>query len=109
MVTTMLPWLQLILLLLQLCLESQCACDGLPHPHMQITADPADINVLPEYSHDPRVVTNLLDGINQTRDDLHMWLAPFTPGHAHLVRVRLTSRVSLALMRVWVSADSLFR
>ena len=29
---------------------------------LQIWADPADINVLPEYSCDPRVVSNLLDG-----------------------------------------------
>ena len=33
----------------------------------QIRADPADINVLPEYSSDPRVVQNLLDGVNRTR------------------------------------------
>ncbi|XP_037088354.1 uncharacterized protein LOC119108914 [Pollicipes pollicipes] len=43
-------------------------------------SSPADINVLPEYNRDPRVVTNLVDGVNRTRDDMHLWLAPFTPG-----------------------------
>ena len=29
---------------------------------------------------DPRVVTNLIDGVNRTTDDIHMWLCPFTNG-----------------------------
>lgn len=70
----------------------------------QISADPADINVLPEYSNDPRVVQNLLDGVNQTRDDLHMWLAPFSPGRPHTVSLTFTSPTTLALVRIWVSA-----
>ena len=36
----------------------------------QISADPADINVLPEYKNDPRVVSNLIDGVNKTRQVL---------------------------------------
>jgi hypothetical protein len=73
--------------------------------NIQISADPADINVLPEYSSDPRVVSNLLDGVNQTRDDLHMWLAPFTPGHTHIVRIVFTEPTTLAMVRIWVSED----
>ena len=63
---------------------------------MKIMANPADINVLPgccllysalphlccncidRYKNDPRTVDKLLDGVNRTCDDLHMWLAPFT-------------------------------
>lgn len=41
-----------------------------------ITSDPTDINILPEYDNDPRVVDNLVDGTSYTRDDLHVWLAP---------------------------------
>ena len=70
---------------------------------IQISADPADINVLPEYGSDPRVVSNLLDGVNQTRDDLHMWLAPFTPGHTHIVRIVFIKPTTLAMVRIWVS------
>ena len=71
--------------------------------NIQISADPADINVLPEYSSDPRVVSNILDGVNQTRDDLHMWLAPFTPGHAHTVRIVFSKPTTLSMVRIWVS------
>ena len=69
----------------------------------QISADPSDINVLPEYFDDPRVVQNLLDGVNRTRDDLHMWLAPFSPGRPHTVTLTFTSHTTLAMVRIWVS------
>jgi len=74
---------------------------------MQIWANPADINILPEYGRDPRTVgelniifihchqifrlhfltDNLLDGCNHTCDDLHAWLTPFTSGQEHLIWV----------------------
>ena len=37
---------------------------------LQITADPPDINVLPEYGNDPRVVNNLIDGVYRTRYEM---------------------------------------
>lgn len=46
----------------------------------KIEAEPSDINVLEEYSNDPRVVSNLVDGVNRTKDDTNMWLAPFKEG-----------------------------
>ena len=51
----------------------------------QLWADPPDINILPEYDNDPRVIENLVDGFNYTADDLHAWLAPFTPGSNHYI------------------------
>ena len=48
------------------------------------------------------MVTNLLDGVNQTRDDLHMWLTPFTPSHPHTITITFTTIISLALLRIWV-------
>jgi len=41
-----------------------------------ITADPIGMRVLPEASNDPRVVANLLNGFNFTKNDLHVWMAP---------------------------------
>nr|CAH7718526.1 unnamed protein product [Callosobruchus chinensis] len=37
-----------------------------------ISALPPDINILPECNDDPRVVKNLLDGVNRTQDDMHI-------------------------------------
>ena len=69
-----------------------------------IRAEPKDINVLPEYNKDPRVVDNLVDGINRTRDDIHMWLAPFTKGRDHKVFITFNKPTQIAMMRIWVGA-----
>ena len=44
----------------------------LADPQSQVSADPADINVLPEYGHDVRVVSNLFDSTFRTCDDAHL-------------------------------------
>ena len=67
----------------------------------QIKADPANINILPGYSDDPRIVENLLNGVNRTRDDFNMWLAPFEAGKEHTITVTFKSSTRLALFRLW--------
>ncbi len=71
-----------------------------------ISAEPADINVLPEYEEDPRVVSNLIDGVSFTRDDLHVWLAPLlrtTENNDAIASVTLTFQrpLTLSMIRVW--------
>ena len=73
----------------------------LDEPHRQVTAEPADINVLPEYGHDVRVVANLFDGTFRTCDDAHLWLAPFTPGRKNHIFVDLGAPRTISLVRVW--------
>ena len=72
-----------------------------PSPGGQITADPADVNTLPGYGTDPRTVDKLLDGVNWTSDDLHVWLAPFTKGRPNTVTVTLPAPVSVSMIRIW--------
>lgn len=67
----------------------------------KITAKPLDINILNEYDKDPRVVTNLVDGVNRTRDDVHMWLAPFSPEKDHFIYLTFEKPCQVALMRIW--------
>lgn len=79
-----------------------------------IDGNPRDINVLPEYDSDPRTVTNLIDGSNFTRDDLHVWLAPLgfympresEPKSVHgvpiaTITVTFTRAVSLSMLRIF--------
>ena len=70
-------------------------------PVEDVWADPPDINVLPGNEDDPRVVENLLDGVNHTGDDLHAWLAPFTRGQHHHVGLRFTRTTTIAMVRLW--------
>ena len=67
----------------------------------RIWASPADINVLPECSDDPRVVSNLTDGVCATCNDNHLWLAPYTAGERNLLGIELPAPCRLSLVRVW--------
>ncbi|NWW36863.1 K0556 protein, partial [Panurus biarmicus] len=74
---------------------------GEPVQIAKITAEPPDINVLPAYGNDPRIVTNLIDGVNRTQDDMHLWLAPFTPGKPHFVFIDFVNSCQVAMIRIW--------
>ncbi|KAL5018794.1 hypothetical protein ScPMuIL_004516 [Solemya velum] len=67
----------------------------------KISADPPDINILPEYDKDPRVVTNLIDKVNRTRDDVHMWLAPLSASGNHFIYMTFNKPCKIAMMRIW--------
>jgi hypothetical protein len=66
-----------------------------------IRANPADINVLADYSNDPRTVDKLLDGTNHTCDDLHAWLAPFERGENHHIEIDFEQLTTLSMIRIW--------
>ncbi|XP_041671990.1 katanin-interacting protein isoform X2 [Cheilinus undulatus] len=74
---------------------------GEPLQPAHIHADPPDINILPAYGKDPRVVTNLINGVNRTQDDMHLWLAPFTPGRIHTIFLDFGAPYQVAMIRVW--------
>lgn len=70
-------------------------------PERQIRARPSNINELDEYNDDPRVAKNLVDGVNFTSDDFHIWLAPFTLGEEHFVELEMDAKTSISMIRVW--------
>ncbi|NWW83539.1 K0556 protein, partial [Climacteris rufus] len=74
---------------------------GEPVQIAKITAEPPDINILPAYGNDPRIITNLIDGVNRTQDDMHLWLAPFTPGRPHFVFIDFVHSCQVAMIRIW--------
>ena len=77
--------------------------EGFPlkiHPS-KITAEPKDINVLPEYGSDPRTIDKLVDGVYFTRDDLHVWLAPYNPGQRHYITFDLGIPTTISMIRLW--------
>ena len=67
----------------------------------QISACPPDINILPDYGDDPRTVEKLVDGINFTNDDLHVWLTPFTSGEDHTITIDFGRKVKISMIRIW--------
>ncbi|NP_001088144.1 protein KATNIP homolog [Xenopus laevis] len=77
------------------------ASTGKPVEISRIRADPPDINILPAYGKDPRVVVNLIDGVNRTQDDMHLWLAPFSPGKLHFINLDFVEPCRVAMIRIW--------
>ncbi|XP_074648255.1 katanin-interacting protein-like isoform X2 [Tubulanus polymorphus] len=73
---------------------------GKPIYIKKVFANPADINVLQGYDKDPRVVGNLFDGVNRTRDDTHMWLAPYTKDKNHIITIYF-EKCKIAFVRIW--------
>lgn len=79
------------------------------HGIKSVAADPPDINVLPEYGNDPRVVSNLVNGNNFTRDDMYVWLAPLgctteatiASGAIATVSLHLTKETSITMLRIF--------
>jgi len=67
----------------------------------EIKAYPPDINILPGYGDDPWTIDKLIDGTYFTKDDLHVWLAPFTPGNDHQIKVDFGKAVTLSMIWVW--------
>ena len=58
-------------------------CEGkrsLNNPCSDIAAFPDSVNVLESVNGDVRTPDKLVDGVNDTHDGRHMWLAPVLPG-----------------------------
>ena len=71
------------------------------NPKKQLRADPPDINILPGYGKDPRTVDKLVDGTYLTKDDLHLWLAPYTKGKANYVMIDFEKPQTISMLRIW--------
>ncbi|XP_043282841.1 katanin-interacting protein-like [Venturia canescens] len=74
---------------------------GEPTIVSEIHADFEKSKDISEYINDERRVGNLINGVNRTRDDLNMWLVPFTEGNHHYVHMTFRDLVNVALIRIW--------
>lgn len=66
-----------------------------------VTADPPNLNILPETTGDPRTEDKLVDGVYNTTDDLHCWMAPFAKSKPNRVRIDLGKKTNISLVRIW--------
>lgn len=54
-----------------------------------LDAKPRDMNSIPGYAGDHRVLDNLINGENNTSNDKNMWLIPFNKGEHHFIYIDL--------------------
>ena len=65
-----------------------------------IQGEPHGLAVL-GYEGDIRTPDKLVDGVNNTTNEDHMWLFPFTPGSRHELRIDLRSTETIKGLRIW--------
>ena len=66
-----------------------------------ITAFPDSVNVLPGVKGDVRTVDKLIDGMYDSRDGRHMWLAPILPHSVNSVYVIFNRPRTVSQLRLW--------
>ncbi|PWA21878.1 hypothetical protein CCH79_00015652 [Gambusia affinis] len=66
-----------------------------------IAAFPDSVNVLDSVSGDVRTPDKLIDGVNDTQDGRHMWLAPVLPGTVNRVYVIFDQPVTVSMIKLW--------
>lgn len=74
---------------------------ALPVALDQISASPRDLNDLAEYMDDSRTLDKLIDGINITMEDDHMWLIPFSLGEDHRLIIQFRKAEVIVGLRIW--------
>lgn len=67
----------------------------------KIHSKSSEINKFSDSTNDLRIIDNLINGINRTRDDTNLWLTPFTSGNNHLIYVHFKEATRVAMIRVW--------
>ncbi len=68
---------------------------------IDIAAFPDSVNALPDISSDLRTPDKLVDGVSDTVEGHHMWLAPVLPGVVNSVYVVFDQPQAVSEVRLW--------
>jgi hypothetical protein len=68
---------------------------------IDIQAIPKSIQELPNNKNDVRTLDKLIDGVNYTWNDRHMWLAPYVPGQINYLYVIFEEPVAVSMIKIW--------
>ncbi|KAK2174808.1 hypothetical protein NP493_776g01043 [Ridgeia piscesae] len=70
------------------------------HVVTDIAAYPDSVNVLETVQNDVRTPDKLIDGVSDTTDGCHMWLAPILPGILNRVYVIFDQPVEVSMIKI---------
>ena len=73
----------------------------IPIQMKNLNAKPRDMNSIPGYSGDTRILDNLINGVNVTTKDENMWLIPYTPNQSHCIYINFDEAKTISGIRVW--------
>ncbi|XP_039291059.1 katanin-interacting protein [Nilaparvata lugens] len=74
---------------------------NIPLSKRNISAHPSCVNILQNIENDARTVDKLIDGVNDTTDGRHMWLAPILPGEINRIFVVFDKEVTVSMIKLW--------
>ncbi|XP_020277981.1 protein KIAA0556-like isoform X2 [Pseudomyrmex gracilis] len=66
-----------------------------------IAAFPESVNIIDGIDNDIRTPDKLIDGINNTKDGRHAWLAPILPGQTNRVYLIFYHPVTVSTIKIW--------
>jgi len=66
-----------------------------------IHAEPRSIAELPECRNDMRTLDKLIDQVNDTWNDRHMWLTPYNPDETNHLYVIFDEPVAISMIKIW--------
>lgn len=66
-----------------------------------ISAYPDSVNVLNDKTNDTRTPDKLIDGVLDTSDGSHMWLAPILPSILNRVYVIFDQPTTVSMIKIW--------
>ncbi|XP_067212805.1 katanin-interacting protein-like isoform X2 [Linepithema humile] len=72
---------------------------GEPAKIKKIYADTT--NISQSSDNNSFIITNLINGINRTRDDANLWLTPYSFGDHHYVYITFEFAITVAMIRIW--------
>lgn len=75
--------------------------NSIPLTLQMIDADPRDMNSIPGHGSDYRTLDKLLNGVNNTMDDHHMWLIPFNKGENHTIMIDLGRKMAISGLKFY--------
>lgn len=70
-------------------------------PIADITANPESVNILEGIANDARTPDKLIDGVNDSTDGRHMWLAPVLPLTINRIDITFHAPVTLSAVKLW--------
>ncbi|KAL6262367.1 hypothetical protein P5V15_007456 [Pogonomyrmex californicus] len=66
-----------------------------------IAAFPESVNIIEGIDNDIRTPDKLIDGINNTQDGRHAWLAPILPGQTNRVYLIFYHPITVSMIKIW--------
>ncbi|KAF0971838.1 hypothetical protein FDP41_010061 [Naegleria fowleri] len=75
--------------------------EKIPLAPSNVHASPYSVSILEKSKDDVRTPDKLIDGVNNTWNDRHMWLAPIEPGQENYLYIIFEEPIAVSYIKIW--------